>query len=144
MTGAAAPPFLMHASCVDVAGRGLLILGPSGAGKSSLALQMIALGAALVSDDQTELAAENGRLVARAPASIAGLIEARFVGLLHMPAVEQAEIHLVVDLSRSETARLPEKHTITLGGIACALAYSSPAPHFASALICLLKHGRSA
>jgi HPr kinase/phosphorylase len=44
---------ILHASCIALEGRGLLILGPSGAGKSSLAIRMMALGASLVSDDRT-------------------------------------------------------------------------------------------
>ena len=44
----------LHASCIAVHGRGVLILGPSGAGKSSLALQLMALGADLVADDMIE------------------------------------------------------------------------------------------
>ena len=41
---------LLHASCVAVAGRAVLITGPSGSGKSSLALTLLAHGAALVAD----------------------------------------------------------------------------------------------
>ena len=36
---------ILHASCVAVAGRGLLIAGASGSGKSALALDLMAFGA---------------------------------------------------------------------------------------------------
>jgi len=44
---------VLHASCVCLEGRAVLIRGASGSGKSGLALQLIALGAALVADDRT-------------------------------------------------------------------------------------------
>ena len=144
MTQDKAAPISLHASCVSVKGRGVLILGPSGSGKSGLALQLMALGADLVSDDQTLISAEDGKLVARAPAAISGLIEARFLGILKVPAVPQTEIALVLDLSCEETDRLPPERKITLAGITCALAYSNPTAHLSASLMCLLTHGRHA
>jgi HPr kinase/phosphorylase len=70
---------ILHASVVAVDGAGVLILGASGAGKSGLALRMIALGALLVSDDQVLLERCGDVLVARAPETLSGLIEARGV-----------------------------------------------------------------
>lgn len=135
-------PILVHASSVAVKGKGLLIIGPSGSGKSGMALQLMALGADLVADDQTELVARDGRLIASAPATTAGLIEARFLGLLRAPPVPQAEIVLVLDMGRIETDRLPPERTTVLAGITCALAYSHPAPHLAASILCWLAHGR--
>ncbi len=57
----------VHATCVAIRGRGLLIMGESGAGKSDLALRLVDRGATLVSDDYTLLTAANGRLVAPRP-----------------------------------------------------------------------------
>jgi serine kinase of HPr protein (carbohydrate metabolism regulator) len=57
----------VHATCVAIDGRGILIRGRSGAGKSDLALRLIDRGARLVSDDYTILAASGGRLRAAAP-----------------------------------------------------------------------------
>ncbi len=144
MTGPVGPDLLLHASCVAHRGRGLLILGPSGAGKSALALQMMALGADLVSDDQTLIWAQGNRLLARAPAQLSGLIEARFVGLLNAPAVPEAELALVIDLAQRETERLPPERHVTLCSITCALAYSSEASHLPASLMCYLAHGRRA
>jgi hypothetical protein len=71
---------LVHASCVACRGRAILIIGPSGSGKSDLALRLIDRGARLVSDDQTLVTLENGRLLASPPRTIQGLVEVRGLG----------------------------------------------------------------
>jgi serine kinase of HPr protein (carbohydrate metabolism regulator) len=86
---------------------GVLLLGPSGAGKSDLALRLIAAGARLVSDDRSELYVWRGRLFARAPEAIAGLFEARGVGVVALPRAKTARVALAVLLQRPR-ARLPE------------------------------------
>ena len=134
----------LHASTVAVDGRGLLILGPSGAGKSSLALRLIALGALLVADDRTDLAAHAGRLTARCPPAIKGLIEARGMGLLRAPTVEEAEIALVADLSQTEDQRLPLHRRITILGCEVDLVLQAQNDHFPAALMLYLRHGRQA
>ena len=52
-------PLIMHATCVDVNGSGVLIVGHSGSGKSSLAINLLALGSKLVADDQCEIVKNN-------------------------------------------------------------------------------------
>jgi HPr kinase/phosphorylase len=106
----------VHASCVRLgrAGRpfgaspdaGVLLLGGSGSGKSDLALRLIALGAELVADDRTDLYIARGRLYARAPRRIAGLIEVRGIGILEFPHVVRVKIVLAVELGKP-VARLP-------------------------------------
>ncbi|MBK3801178.1 aldolase [Azospirillum brasilense] len=94
---------------------GVLLRGPSGSGKSDLALRMIDAGALLVADDRVELRVEDGRVMATAPAALAGLLEVRGVGIMPMPAAAEAEITLVVDLvPRGAVERLPEKETADL------------------------------
>lgn len=107
---------LIHASCVALDGRGILLAGPSGAGKSDLALRLIDGGARLVADDQTVLSLETGRLTAAPPPSIAGLIEVRHVGILRMPFETAVPVELYIDLTSSDAGlqRLPEAETITL------------------------------
>jgi HPr kinase/phosphorylase len=134
----------LHASCVAVGDRGLLILGPSGSGKSGLALRLISLGAALVADDQTTLTVETGRLVARCPTPIRALIEARGVGLLRAPTVEAATIALIVDLGRTEDQRLPPLRSFTLLGCTADLVLHAQNAHFPDALMLYLRHGRQA
>jgi serine kinase of HPr protein (carbohydrate metabolism regulator) len=108
----------IHATCVRIgragvalkapASAGVLLLGDSGAGKSDLALRLIGRGAKLVADDRTELSVERGRLIARAPKSISGLMEVRGVGIVEMPHAASAHIVLVVDLA-GKVKRLPER-----------------------------------
>jgi len=106
----------VHATCVRI-GRagtafgtprdaGILLLGKSGAGKSDLALRLIALGATLVADDRTDLYVWRGRLYARSPARLAGLIEVRGIGILKLPQAPRARIALVVELGEG-APRLP-------------------------------------
>ena len=109
-------PKLLHATCVALEGRGgpfgVLLRGPSGAGKSDLALRLIDRGARLVADDQCEVAREESaagpRLIARAPAEIAGALEVRGLGIAEVPSLAQAPVALIVDLVAPEAVeRLP-------------------------------------
>ena len=134
----------IHASCVAAHGKGLLIMGPSGAGKSALALQMIALGARLVADDRCEIFAQQDRLIARAPAEIAGLIEARGLGIIRLPYCEHIQVQAVVDLTDSAPERMPQPRSLHLLGIAVEFLHFHPAPHFPSALMCYFMGTRGA
>lgn len=96
----------VHATCVAIGGRAVLIGGRSGRGKSDLALRLIDRGARLVSDDYTLVQRSGGKLLGRAPAKIAGRIEVRGVGLLEMEAERDVPISLFVDLDR-DPERLP-------------------------------------
>lgn len=108
----------IHASCVAIAGRGVLIAGPSGCGKSSLALQLLDRGAMLVTDDQTDLTAERGQLIASPPAAIAGMLEVRGVGIRRVPYRRSVALHLVVEAAApKDISRLPEPAVTTLEGI---------------------------
>jgi serine kinase of HPr protein (carbohydrate metabolism regulator) len=111
----------VHATCVAIGGRGVLLLGHSGSGKSDLALRLIDRGALLVSDDYTIVAESGGRLVGRAPPTIAGKIEVRGVGLVEMSCARDVPICLAIDLDRVPD-RLPEEgETLTVAGRAIPL-----------------------
>ena len=88
----------IHGTCVLVGGIGVLLRGPSGAGKSDVALRLIDGGALLVADDRVELRMVDGRLMASAPAALAGLLEVRGLGIVRLPCDGPAEVGLVVDL----------------------------------------------
>src|ERR1700710_2758966 len=96
----------IHASCVAIGNRGVLLLGPSGTGKSDLALRLIDEGAKLVADDRTILFLAKGVLHARCPASIKGLLEIRGLGIVKLPWRTKVKITLFVRRGR-EGARLP-------------------------------------
>jgi len=98
----------IHATTVASGGRALLITGPSGSGKSDLALRLIDRGFTLVSDDQTVVTRRDDRLVASAPATIAGKLEVRGVGIVDMQNTEGVPVALLVELT-SEIQRLPEE-----------------------------------
>ncbi len=101
----------------------ILLRGDSSAGKSDLALRLIDAGGELISDDYTDLAAEDGRLVATAPASLRGLIEVRGLGVVRIPAASAAPLVAVVDLvAAGQLERMPPLRTETILGFAV--------PHF--------------
>lgn len=101
----------VHATALVVGDRGVLIRGRSGSGKSSLALALVARCRAegrfarLVADDRIDLAAANGRLLARAPAAIAGLCEVHGLGPHPVAHEPHAVIDLVVNLVPADQAR---------------------------------------
>ncbi len=121
-----------------------MLLGASGSGKSALALQLMALGAGLVSDDRTILSVQKGALIASVPDSIAGRIEARGIGILAAEQHPPTPVALAVDLDWQETARLPERHEIELMGQSVLLLGAVAAPHFPAAILQMLARERSA
>jgi HPr kinase/phosphorylase len=139
-----AAPLVLHATTVAWEGRAVLVVGASGVGKSALGLDLMAWGCRLVADDRTELLARDGRLLARAPAAIRGLIEARGVGLLRAPALGEAELRLVADLDREEAERLPPWRERRLLGVAVPCLHKPANGHFAAAILQYLKSGRAA
>ena len=88
----------LHASCVAIRGRGVLLTGPSGAGKSDLALRLIDRGAVLVGDDGVVIEARDGRLHARPGPNIEGQMEVRGLGILALPW-EEAPLALAITAS---------------------------------------------
>lgn len=97
----------LHASCVAIQGRAVLIEGGSGEGKSDLSLRLIDRGAVLVSDDYTICRRRGGALEGCAPANIAGKIEVRGIGIVEMPHLENAPIALLIMILESPP-RLPD------------------------------------
>ena len=106
--------------------RGVLILGPSGAGKSDLALRLIHAGWRLVSDDQTLIWVSGDHLFARAPASLAGLVEVRGVGLIAAPFTGPVRLGLAVQCQAQPPERLPEPERWRFEGLAVPLIRLDP------------------
>jgi len=97
----------LHASCVAIRGRGVLLTGASGAGKSDLALRLIDRGAILVGDDGIVIEARGGRLHARPGPNIEGQMEVRGIGIVAFPW-EEAPLALAVALDQP-VPRMPEE-----------------------------------
>lgn len=116
---------LLHASCVAIGGRAVLLAGRSGTGKSDLALRLIDRGAVLVSDDYTEVRRRDRKLYATPPARIAGKIEVRGIGIVEMPHLAEAEVTLLIDLDGA-VERMPEAATRRLAGIDVPVAALAP------------------
>lgn len=108
----------VYGTTVAVDGDGVLLRGPSGIGKSDLALRLIDDGAALVADDQTVLARQNGAVVASPPAELAGKLEVRGLGIVSMPTLKATPLRLVVDLDGPvPVERLPRAAATQILGV---------------------------
>ncbi|MEM8700919.1 MAG: HPr kinase/phosphatase C-terminal domain-containing protein [Pseudomonadota bacterium] len=105
----------VHANCLVVGTRGIVIRGNSGSGKSELTDLLIEAASArgnlgiLVADDRVHLSSSNGRLTARVPDTISGLLEVRGTGLVATAFMPAARVHLLVDLKPADAIeRLPD------------------------------------
>lgn len=103
----------------------------------------MALGCRLVTDDRAVLLADNGEVHVSPHPRIAGLIEARGVGILSAEYCAAAPIAFVVDLDRQEPERLPPRRFITLLGCDLPLIYRVDSPNWVPSLLQLLKSGWS-
>jgi len=123
---------LLHTTAIAIDGRAVLLRGASGSGKSDLALRLIDAGARLVADDQCELHRRGEEIIVRAPATIAGLLEVRGIGLVRFNALAEAPVAAIVDLVAPESVeRLPARQTEAILGLA--LPRIAVAPFEASA-----------
>lgn len=122
----------VHGTAIALGSEGILLRGPSGAGKSDFALRLIDQGARLVADDQTELRREGDDITMSAPATIAGQMEVRGLGIVSLPSVASARLRLVVDLmSSAEIERMPPPRASHFLG--CTIPAIALAPFEASA-----------
>jgi HPr kinase/phosphorylase len=101
---------LVHASCAARDGHAVLLLGPPGAGKSDLLLRLLDRGWDLVADDQVRLAAAGPALLAEPPETLAGMVEARGIGLLTgLPFRAPSPVAVALRLlPRESVPRLPD------------------------------------
>lgn len=98
----------IHATCIAINARGVLLIGDSGSGKSDTALRLIDSGAVLVGDDQIVITKRARKLHASPHDRLRGMLEVRGVGVLSFPFLEKAAIFLAVQLvSRDKVERLP-------------------------------------
>jgi HPr kinase/phosphorylase len=84
----------------------VLLLGAAGSGKSDLLLRLLDRGFVLVADDQVVLEG----LDASPPPSLAGLVEARGLGIIRLPHIERARLAIAVKLQRGERLPIPARY----------------------------------
>ena len=95
----------------------------------------------LVSDDQTIVVRSGTRLLAHPPASIAGRIEVRGLGIIVMPYVVDIPIALLVRLG-SQVPRMPELEARRIAGVDIPVLLLEPLQASAPLKVELaLKHG---
>ena len=126
----------LHGSCVARDGDAILLVGPPGAGKSDLALRLLSCGFELVADDQVDI--KDG--IASCPKDLAGLLEARGLGIVRLPYRPQARLALIVELDRrADRLPLPAQHPELRLPVVCIDATAaSAAAKIALALDCAL------
>ena len=118
---------LVHGTAIALAGRAALIRGPSGAGKSDLALRclmqpptrLLPIAVELVADDQVLIERHDYNLWVRSPPATYGLLEVRGLGIIRIPAIESAQLSLVVDLVVADKMeRMPEaRRDVVVAGV---------------------------
>ena len=134
---------IMHASCVDVNGSGVLIVGRSGSGKSSLAINLLALGSKLVADDQCELIRKSNGFRISKPASLPKSIEIRGVGLVSVPMVNETSLDWVVNMDEVEKERMPTPRFTKIDGFRVPTVFGKDMDDLASRIYVLVSNALS-
>jgi serine kinase of HPr protein (carbohydrate metabolism regulator) len=119
-----AAPTIVHATTLarrsaSAGWRGVLLQGRSGVGKSDLALRAAAAGWRIVADDRSLAFRSGVGLFARAPKTIAGLIEARGLGVLPIRRLDLVQVVLAVDCVEQANGleRVPEWDMVEICGV---------------------------
>ena len=92
-----APTTNIHGSLMEIYSMGVLILGESGIGKSETTLELIKKGHKLIADDRVDITMIRGKLIARAPELLYGVMEVRGIGI-----IDVAKIFGINSLSKEE------------------------------------------
>jgi HPr kinase/phosphorylase len=136
-------PFIIHATCVDIKGSGVLIVGRSGAGKSSLAVGLLALGSSLVADDQCELIAKNKGFSISKPGSLPNSIEIRGIGLVSVPMIAKTSLDWVINMDEVETDRMPNLKFTEISGYRIPTIFGKNVDDLASRIYVLVSNALS-
>ena len=82
-----APKTSMHATLLEIYGRGVLLTGASGIGKSEIALELVRRGHRLVADDRVDLVNINKKLTGTCPELTKGVMEVRGIGIINVASM---------------------------------------------------------
>ena len=132
---------ILHASSVEIDGKGVVILGKSGSGKSNLAIKLISMGAKLISDDQTYFKLKDNKIIISKPKTTPNFIEARGIGLIKTPMVMSAKLFCFVNITNIELERLPYEEKKYCFGKKIKMVGFNPTYNNESALFLSLRYG---
>ena len=132
---------IIHASSVDINGKGVVILGKSGAGKSNLAIKLISMGAKLISDDKTHVKFKENKIIISKPETTPNFIEARGIGLIKVPFVVSSKLFCFVKITNLELNRLPNAKNKYCFGKKIKLMEFNPFYNNESALFMSIRYG---
>ena len=132
---------IIHASSIDINGKGVVILGKSGAGKSNLAIKLISMGAKLISDDQTHFKFKENKIIISKPETTPNFIEARGIGLIKVPFVVSSKLFCFVKITNLELNRLPNAKNKYCFGKKIKLMEFNPFYNNESALFMSIRYG---
>ena len=115
---ALAPTKMIHGVLLDVYGVGVIITGDSGVGKSETALDLIAKGSKLISDDSVIIKKMDDRLIGTSPEITKHFMEVRGVGIIDIQrffgvgsVMEKREVEMIAHLELWDD----EKEYVRLG-----------------------------
>ncbi len=115
---ALAPTTRIHGVLLDVYGRGVILTGDSGVGKSETALDLIAKGSKLISDDSVIIKKMDDRLIGTSPEITKHFMEVRGVGIIDIQrffgvgsVMEKREVEMIAHLELWDD----EKEYVRLG-----------------------------
>ncbi|AHI52419.1 HPr(Ser) kinase/phosphatase [Spiroplasma culicicola] len=101
-----APSTEMHASFMNIFGKGVIIIGESGIGKSELAMDLVKSNHLFVGDDRIVVAKKSGQLYGRSHEILKNLVEVRGIGIIDIAKtngykviMDESTIDMVIELS---------------------------------------------
>ncbi|QBQ07290.1 HPr kinase/phosphorylase [Spiroplasma gladiatoris] len=101
-----APTTEMHASFINIFGKGTLLTGESGIGKSELALELVKSNHLFVGDDRIVITKKAGNLYGKCHPILKNLVEVRGIGIIDVAKtngykviMEQSTVDLIIELS---------------------------------------------
>ncbi len=101
-----APKIEMHASFMNIFGKGVIFIGESGIGKSEIAMDLVKSNHLFVGDDRIVVTKKSGSLFGRSHEILKNLVEVRGIGIIdisktngYQVIMEESTVDLVIELS---------------------------------------------
>ncbi|WP_339020996.1 HPr(Ser) kinase/phosphatase [Spiroplasma endosymbiont of Atherix ibis] len=102
-----APLVEVHASCINIFGKGVLLIGESGIGKSEIALDLVKTNHLFVGDDRIVITKKSNELYGKSHEILKNLVEVRGIGIVdvsqtngYQVILEKTKIDLVIELTK--------------------------------------------